>query len=57
MEKYDFSISPEERKKINTLKFYNLTATEKFDALIQLIEASRSVREARIVVQKNEENA
>ena len=57
MEKYDFSIPPEERQKINALKFYNLTPTQKFDALIELIEVSRLVREARIVVQKNEENA
>jgi hypothetical protein len=56
MEKYDFSIPPEEREKINALKFYNLTPTEKFDALIQLIEVSRLVREARVEMLKNKEN-
>jgi hypothetical protein len=51
-----FSIPPEERKRINALKFYNLTPTEKFDALIQLIEVSRLVRETRIDALKNKEN-
>jgi hypothetical protein len=45
-----------EREKINALKFYNQKPREKFDALIQLIEVSRLVREARVEMLKNKEN-
>ena len=57
MEQLSLSLTPEEREKANALRFYRLSPEEKFNALVNLIELSFAIQNARkekLKIQQNE---